>query len=193
MRSSGAAHSVASMPMVQPPVTHQTVRIGRGAHSSPKQGACVMELASMLAGERFSDRPPSVCPVIGGFLRAYNDALDDERRQDLLPVASAVVGTSTRDDAVVAARVHLIAEWSRAVTAGRRRRRSLFGRRPVWVDESYGRDIGNRAVRAARRIDDAVHASALALIERLIASGPREWPTGSRREPPDRAHLTVGT
>ena len=29
---------------------------------------CVMELASMLAGERFGDRPVSVCPVIGAFL-----------------------------------------------------------------------------------------------------------------------------
>jgi hypothetical protein len=52
----------------------QTVELSRGSHSSPEEGACVMELASMLAGERFSDHPKSVCRVIAGFLRAYYDA-----------------------------------------------------------------------------------------------------------------------
>jgi hypothetical protein len=52
-----------------------------------------MELASMLAGERFSDRPKSACRVIASFLRAYNDAADDERRQDLYSCAARVVGT----------------------------------------------------------------------------------------------------
>jgi hypothetical protein len=42
-----------------------------------------MELASMLAGEPFSDQPKSVCPVVAAFLRGYNDAVDDETRQDL--------------------------------------------------------------------------------------------------------------
>ena len=50
--------------------THQTVRLSRGKHASPRSGACVMELASMLAGEPFSDRPDCACPVIGAFLRA---------------------------------------------------------------------------------------------------------------------------
>src|SRR4051812_14475069 len=53
-----------------------------------------MELASMLAHEPFSDRPPSVSPTIGAFLRTYNDGLDDERRQDLYAVAAAVVGSA---------------------------------------------------------------------------------------------------
>jgi hypothetical protein len=53
-----------------------------------------MELASMLAGEPFSDHPQSVCPVIGTFLRTYNDAIDDEGRQDLYEYASLAVGTT---------------------------------------------------------------------------------------------------
>ena len=52
-----------------PERSHQTVTIRRGKHASPDRGACVVELASMLAGERFSDHPPTVCPVIAGFLR----------------------------------------------------------------------------------------------------------------------------
>jgi hypothetical protein len=81
--------------------SHQTVTLARGRHSDPSKGACVMELASMLAGERFSDHPRSVCPVIGRYLRTLNDGLGDERRQDLYALAAAVVGTagSRRDRA----------------------------------------------------------------------------------------------
>jgi hypothetical protein len=68
--------------------SHQTIRLSKGKHASPSEGACVMELASMLAGEPFSDRPASVCPVIAGFMRAYNDRIDDERRQDLYRYAA---------------------------------------------------------------------------------------------------------
>ena len=53
-------------------VSHQTVRLSAGRHSSPAEGVCVMELASMLAHEPFSDQQRSVCPVIAAFLRAYN-------------------------------------------------------------------------------------------------------------------------
>src|SRR3954454_12010974 len=76
-------------------VSHQVARLARGRHASPAAGVCAMELASMLAQEPFSDRPPSVSPTIGAFLRTYNDGLDDERRQDLYAVAAAVV-CSTR-------------------------------------------------------------------------------------------------
>lgn len=48
----------------------------------------------MLAEEPFSDRSGTVSPVIGAFLRTYNDGLDDERRQDLYPIAALVVGTA---------------------------------------------------------------------------------------------------
>jgi hypothetical protein len=53
-----------------------------------------MELTSMLAGERFSDRPRCVDPVIAAFLRAFNDRLDTRAREGLRPYARAVIGTS---------------------------------------------------------------------------------------------------
>src|SRR5437764_4983871 len=79
------------------PASHQTIRLGRGKHASPDEGACVMELASMLAGEPFSDHPESVCPVISTFLRSYNDAVDDRRRQDLYAYAARAVGSRGPD------------------------------------------------------------------------------------------------
>src|SRR4051794_18267417 len=72
--------------------SHQTVRLSAGRHRSSHAGVCVMELASMLADEGFSDRAATVSPVIGAFLRTYNDGLDDVRRQDLYPVAALIVG-----------------------------------------------------------------------------------------------------
>ncbi len=74
--------------------TYQTVRLSAGRHTGPQLGACVMELASMLAEEPFTDRPATISPVIGALLRTYNDGLDDGRRQDLYPLASLIVGTN---------------------------------------------------------------------------------------------------
>src|SRR3954451_12388564 len=89
-----------------PEATYQTVRLRRGAHASPAQGACVVELASMLAGEPFNDHPRSVCRVIAGFLRVYNDRLREPELDELRPLAAMVVGSAS--------------SWS--VRRGRRRR-----------------------------------------------------------------------
>ena len=75
------------------PVSHQTIKLSAGRHRGPEDGACAMELASMLAGEPFGDHPRSVCPVIAGFLRSYNDHIDERRRQDLYAYAAQAVGT----------------------------------------------------------------------------------------------------
>ena len=47
----------------------------------------------MLAGERFSDRPECVDPVLATFLRAFNDRLGHGERQRLVPYAARAVGT----------------------------------------------------------------------------------------------------
>jgi len=52
-----------------------------------------VELASIVAGEKFTDRPKCVCPVIGSFLRCWNDHAGYADRQRLAPYASTVVGT----------------------------------------------------------------------------------------------------
>ena len=49
----------------------------------------------MLAGEAFSDRPRCVDPVVGSYLRAFNDRLPDRDRQRLYPYAALAVGTRT--------------------------------------------------------------------------------------------------
>lgn len=155
-----------------PPITHQTVRLARGRHASPRDGVCAMELASMLAGESFSDRPHCVSPALGGLLRAYNDLIDDRRRQDLYAAASAVVGTRA-DAATERARVARVAEWGRAM----RRRRCLMGlpgREPAPVADVDPDAAGVYAIRALGRRRAAAHSEVLALVDELVAmSDPR--------------------
>jgi hypothetical protein len=76
------------------------IRLGAGRHDSPADGACVVELASVLANEPFSDQPECVCPVIAAFLRGWNDrSAYSERERMLRPYAARIVGT--RASAVV--------------------------------------------------------------------------------------------
>jgi hypothetical protein len=102
-------------------VSHQTVRLERGKHSSPAGGACVMELASMLAGEPFSDQPRCACPVVAALLRRVNDTLDDERRQTLYRFASCAVGTRASDGV----RTRRLERCRREMDAARARRSPL--------------------------------------------------------------------
>jgi hypothetical protein len=70
------------------------VRLEAGSHRSPDEGVCIVELASVIGGERFSDSPRCVDRVIGSFLRGWNDRTGYASRQRLLPYASRAVGTS---------------------------------------------------------------------------------------------------
>lgn len=150
-------------------VTHQTVKLGKGKHSSPESGACVMELASMLAGEPFSDHPASVCPVIGSFLRSYNDAVDDRRRQDLYAYASKVVG-SRSSGAVERARAERLGDWAAQVRP-RRWTRALPARLRAYAlrHKPPAESLGTYAVHAVRKHTDDTHAAALVLIDELLA------------------------
>ena len=148
-----------------PTTSYQTVHLARGRHQSPDQGACVMELASMLAEEPFSDHPRSVCPVIGAFLRAYNDGLPDDRRQDLYEYAAKSVGT-TSSRPVRRARARLCLEWLALQSPGARKPRRLSLMFAGWTLGSVGR----AAARASRSSAD-VHHSVLRLLDEMIAVG----------------------
>ncbi|MFV0427077.1 MAG: hypothetical protein ACK5KU_08585 [Beutenbergiaceae bacterium] len=66
--------------------------LGRGRHRSPRSGACFMELASYLAGEKWSDAPRCTDPSLAALARMVNDATSDRARPGLAPLVPAVVG-----------------------------------------------------------------------------------------------------
>jgi hypothetical protein len=73
----------------------------------------VVELASVIAGEEFSDRPSCVCPVIGAFLRGWNDRASHTERQRLSPYAARIVG-SRSNPRVTRKRRDICLEWAGA-------------------------------------------------------------------------------
>jgi hypothetical protein len=157
------------------PVSYQTIKLSKGKHMGPEDGACVMELASMLASEPFTDHPASVCPVIGSFLRSYNDSIDEKRRQSLYEYASRVVG-SRSTQRTQQARAERLAVWAEEM---QRTRRAMFVvRSPLRAISRLRKPpidaIGNYTVHAIPKHTDQTHASALGLIDELLAIGMRD-------------------
>ncbi|GGI10997.1 hypothetical protein [Isoptericola cucumis] len=71
--------------------------LGRGKHRNPKKGACFMELASFLAGERWSDHPQCTHPLLAMLARAVNDLTSDGARPRLAPLIPSVIGLTSDD------------------------------------------------------------------------------------------------
>lgn len=82
-----------------------------GGHDNFAAGCCAMELVSYIAGEPWSDRPECVCPVLGAFIRAWNDGLPDHERDALLkPILPGLIGTRG-SDALAERRSLMAADW----------------------------------------------------------------------------------
>jgi hypothetical protein len=77
-----------------------------GKHRNPGTGACFMELASLLAGERFSDHPACTHPLLAAVARHVNDHTSDAGRQRLAELIPSVIGL-TGDDLHIDARIAL--------------------------------------------------------------------------------------
>jgi hypothetical protein len=71
--------------------------LSAGRHRNAKRGACFMEYASYLAGERWSDRPACTHPSLASLARLVNDLTSDDARGNLSRLIPSVVGL-TGDD-----------------------------------------------------------------------------------------------
>jgi hypothetical protein len=86
--------------------------LSRGKHRNPRRGACFMEMASFLAGERWSDHPACTHPLLAGLARLVNDSVTDGVRPQLIPLIPSVIGLTSDDlhmDAAIALRSALTA------------------------------------------------------------------------------------
>ncbi len=82
--------------------------LSRGKHRRPANGACFMEFASYLAGERWSDHPACTHPLLAALARQINDRVSDAHRQQLVRAVPDVIGLTGTDlhiDAAIALRV----------------------------------------------------------------------------------------
>ena len=118
----------------------------------------------MLAGERFSDRPRCVDPVIAAYLRSFNDRLGHRDRQRLVPYAARVVGTRAglrrRRE-----RMRLCLQFAgmRSHAVARARLGLLLGVRWAFHLESGAAEYAARAAIADDRVD-----AGFALLDALI-------------------------
>ncbi len=166
-------------------VNLDSVRLDPGAHRSPGDGVCLMELASLMAEEKFSDRPRCACIVIAAFLRDWNDRSGYAHRQRLRPYARRVVGSRAgksvthrrRDVCLIWAGADLSGNWvSRAMRrlAMRARIMAILGIRPALrLNEGAGQ-LAARVVFS--RYDSE---TGLMLVDDLLQIGPEQEPDGT--------------
>jgi len=126
--------------------------LSAGRHRNPRRGACFMEFASYLAGERWSDHPACTDRTLAALARGVNDLVADDRRDELVELIPRVVGLRGGDELglVVALRAAITAlpvasmERQRVLAAGILSICSLLEQRGV---PSYGsREEAHRAL-----------------------------------------------
>jgi hypothetical protein len=81
--------------------------LSRGRHRSPRQGACFMELASYLAGERWSAHPACTHPLLAALARDINDHTGDIGLAQIVELVPSVIGL-TGDDLHLDVRIALL-------------------------------------------------------------------------------------
>jgi hypothetical protein len=144
--------------------------LSRGRHRNPRRGACFMEMASVLAGERWSDHPRCTHPLLAELARMVNDCTSDAGRSELaahVPSVIGVVGTDPRVDVWIALRcaqaalpvasAERQATLAVAILAANRVLAELDGR-PTELDDRSRHaldDVPRAAEWAARFIDHA--------------------------------------
>jgi hypothetical protein len=86
--------------------------LSRGRHRNPRKGACFMELASYLAGERWSDHPTCTHSLLASVARLVNDHTSDGERPrlaELIPSVIGLIGDDPHIDALITLRCSTIA------------------------------------------------------------------------------------
>jgi len=148
-----------------------------GRHRSPRRGACFMEYASYLAGERWSDHPACTHGTLAHLARMVNDRTSEAGRARLTPLIPTVVGLTSDDpllDVMLAVRA---ASAALPIAAEERQRSQAVGVRVALRvigepdDELTAelRDLAEAALRAAPAAD----AWAIQFMEK-VGPGPAD-------------------
>ncbi len=88
---------MSALPKILPPIGLEGIVLRSGGHVTREEGVCAMEALAWLAGENHSAYPSCACPVLGAFMRSWNDNLpDDESRVRLLrPLLPLLLNTKS--------------------------------------------------------------------------------------------------
>ena len=156
--------------------------LGRGKHRNPRKGACFMELASYLAGLRWSDSPECTHPLLAHVARLVNDLTDDAARPRLALLIPSVIGLQSDDPAWGHELALMSASHALPVAAESSQRSLAVG--ILVIEEFYAREQG-------RPLDVLTPRSREALAQVPLAEGrAREFLSSAhtkRRSSPDAA------
>jgi hypothetical protein len=155
-------------------------QLSPGKHRNPRKGACFMEFASFLAGERWSDHPACTHPLLASLARLVNDHTSDAGRGRLAELVPSVIGL-TSDDPRVDVRIALRAATTALPVAAFERQRVLAV--SVLAAE---RVLGELDGRPADRLEDRsrealAHVPDAARWARRFTGDVRTSPKGFRR------------
>jgi hypothetical protein len=146
--------------------------LSRGKHRSPRKGACFMEFASLLAGERWSDHPACTHPLVAAVARHVNDYTSDAGRARLADLIPSVIGL-TGDDLHIDARIALgSARLALPVAAAERQHVLAVGVLSCErvLAELDGRPVGTLEEQSRSALAKASHAARWA--EQFIGAAP---------------------
>jgi hypothetical protein len=154
--------------------------LSRGKHRSPRKGACFMEFASLLAGERWSDHPECTHPLLAAVARHVNDYSSDAGRSRLADLIPGVIGL-TGEDAHIDARIALrSARMALPVVAAERQcvmAVSVLACERV-LAELDGRPAGTLEEQSQAALAQAPHAAKWA--SRFTGAAPTSGPSARR-------------
>jgi len=151
-----------------------------GRHRSPRRGACFMEFASYLAGERWSDHPTCTHGTLAHLARMVNDRTSEAGRARLTALIPSVVGLTSDDpllDVLLALRA---ASAALPIAAEERQRAQAVGLRV--------------ALRVLAERDDELVAESRELAKAALRTAPAADVWAIRfieRVGPDRPGMTV--
>jgi hypothetical protein len=135
--------------------------LGRGHHRRPSKGACFMELASYLAGEKWSDHPRCTHSLLSSLARSVNDCTTDAGRSRLAVLIPSVIGLTGDDLRIDAAIALRAARTALPVVSSDRQR--VMAVAVLTADrilgELEGRSHGNLDQASRRVLDDAPDAA----------------------------------
>jgi len=139
-----------------------------GKHNANTEGnACVMEAVAYVAGRPWSDTPPCVSPVLGAFMRSWNDALptDADRNRLLRPFIPKLINTGAADKAIEERRSYLALDWLVRVST------------PKWLDLVPSLHAHAKALRELDEIADLAGATAAGITVNAAgdAAGDAAW------------------
>lgn len=143
---------------------------------------CAMEMVAWLADEPHSDEPSCACPVIGAFVRACNDSMNDEQRNRLLRPLVPYLVDSRRTAAVERARGYLVVdELARNLLPAwlRRHRRAAEAQLLADLPPVQRLDDVRTALRAVEHFARDQHATVWVLQRALEGTPPARYVAGA--------------